>query len=170
MVRDINPQFMNGKVIESAANTFTQAEISLPVVHDLGNGKALVVELLKVFYELSSVEPIDNTSVTLSAQITKDSQAAMILLENASCIFRVIKNLYLFDTGATDATVTVQRTSGMHIHDYTDGNGNGYLLGKTKIFLGIKGTAFVGANVFRVKLLYRMKQVSAQELIGIIQE
>ena len=172
MAFDVNPQMQTFIIQETVAGTFTQLEIPLPTVHDLGNGKALVVELIKIFSELSSVEIIDGTTVTVGAAITKQSKAAMPTLSDPDCFWRGTNSMHVEDTAATDATLLadVGSQSTMKVMDYTDGNGNGMLIGARSLFVQVKSTDMVGKATVKGKLFYRMKKVSATELIGIISE
>ena len=156
----------------SSANTYTELEIPMPTVHDLGNGKALVVELIKIFSELSSAEVVDAVTTTVSAAISKQSKAAMPTLSDPDTFWRRNNGYHVEDTAATDATLLadVGSQSTMKIDDYTDGNGNGYLIGARSIYVAIGGANNTGNSTVKGKLYYRMKRVSATELIGIISE
>jgi len=58
-------------------------------------------------------------------------------------------------------------TTGMQ--DLTDGDGHGILIATDNIFAQVTSTATGNANAVNIKLLYRWKNVSLSEYIGIVQ-
>lgn len=167
---DVNPQFLNLAVSESAANTFTQAELQTPVIPQWTDGKAMVMEILKIFVELGNPDIVNVTITGATAQITKVSRTAIITLNDPDCIIKREKYTHVFDTGATDATVFRQYEDQLDCYDLTDGAGNGYLFAKQKIYIAIQCSNCTAVKTVRAKILYRLKAVSTQEYIGIVGE
>ncbi len=99
-----DPFFVNGSVTETAANAFTQVEISLPL--DSLNQEGILVHA--VYFESSSPELIANLSSRVNLQVTSTSKTGLV--------------------GANDANLIAQRTlvtsggaaefSGPHIIDF----------------------------------------------------
>lgn len=171
MVRkDVNPQFLSMIVTESGANTFTQVEYAVPVIHDLGNGKALVMELLKVYFNMPTADLVDATATKISCQITRQTKTDIGNLSDPDIIAMQSRDTVCIDTAATDGTVVAGFPENVSVQDLTDGAGNGLLFGSSKIYIAAKGSNNSGAKGVSAKLLYRLKEVSAQELLGIIAE
>ncbi|GAH28940.1 unnamed protein product, partial [marine sediment metagenome] len=78
-IGDVSPQFMTLHVVESGANTFTQAEFETSVTPEASGG-SIVMEILKVFVN-HDVPPPDITSPMAKAflriALTRDSKASM---------------------------------------------------------------------------------------------
>lgn len=162
---DQHPQFLHGYVEESAANTYTQTEISTPVVITSA-GKAIVMEILKLFVQIESPEPLVNSNGQVEVQITKNSESAMLGNSSARTIFfQKLRQQHL-----TAAAAVSSNWQEMVIFDYQSADGFGYLYGKSTMYLSIKGTSQTSVKDVRLKILYRLLEVSAEELIGIIGE
>lgn len=159
---DINPQFLNIHVNESAANTWTTQEASTPVFKQISKDTALVMEILKIYFH----------QVNVGEQGAND-QHNMVICDRDLASYPDPDNAAVIAWYRQSSHVA---TSGAHSIEFpkevdlTDGNGNGVLYGRQKIYLGIKGNSQASALEGGVKILYRLKEVSASELIGIIQE
>lgn len=167
---DVNPQFLRQRVVESAANTYTEAEINMPVVQNYEGDYAMVLELLKVIAYLTQPDLVNAVNTLVAAHLSDKVNTAVVLPHDASCICPFERDTRCLDTsGGTDATITAVGAPNPIVIDFTDSNGNGILYGKQKLYLGIKGTNNSAAKQLSVMILYRMKKVKASELIGIIQ-
>ena len=166
---DVNPQFMNLQVTQSAADTFTQVTFPVPIQRLQQSGRAQVMEVLKIFAEASSIQVASAVIVTrsISAQLTTKSFAASVNLAEPTCFWRYQKEVSnAFSTGGS---LTVASEVEPYISDMTDGAGHGVLIATDNIFLGLGSTQTSISNSVTVKILYRWKDVSIQEYVGIVQ-
>lgn len=157
---DVNPQYFRMLTSESAANTFTEKEHVTPVVQ-IGNGKVLVMELLKWIIEFPLGEMLDGDIAQVS--LYDRSKAAMPGLSAAGVIGEIVQKSILTTSGANIWSSHVEI-------DLTDGNGNGYLYAKGKIYQAVLGTSQAGALAVHSVLLYRLKEVAAEEFVGMMEE
>jgi hypothetical protein len=170
--KDVNPQFMSGKVTCSAANTFTEVQIALPVARPITGGtqKTTIVEILKIFADFANLD-LDAAAATQRSQqfaVTTTTQGSSIFtLDNPRCIMildHTVRNAF---TAAGSAALDIKNMPLMA--DLTDGAGHGVLVGTDSIFLGFDTNGFTAAVSVFWKILYRFKDVSLVEYIGIVQ-
>lgn len=161
MAKDVYPQFLRGSVTESAANTYTQEELSTPVPVKLPNNKYLVMNILKVMVELQ-MGACDDGDVVAS-HLADRSHSAVQSPSTAG----VIVNASHAAVGAI-ANGVVNRTIPI-VFDLSDGNGHGLLYGKSKIYLGAKGTSQASATTARYAILYTLVEVAPEEYLGMIE-
>lgn len=161
---DVNPQFLNGFVIQATANLYSEAEIPIPVMRfGFTKGRAQVFELLRIFYELPD-QDVATVSAVVRMQITTQSRATLANFDHSDLIFRATsKNVQ----NGTPASFAIEQTGRGQVWDYTDGAGHGIIIAGTSVFLAIDTTAWTGTVVGRVKLLYRFKNISLAEFIGL---
>lgn len=171
-MHDVHPQWFNlNRAQESAVETLNEAETPLPIrISD-----RQVMEILGIMWLIKGTAPgalaADHTS-TRHAQLTKRSigTAAIDLIPRNNIIDWVEfeSNFSIVTTGAgyNNRENTVW-------HDFA-GSGNGPLLASQSIFLQVvtiedttPGSERAAASV---RILYRLVEVSAQELIGLVQE
>lgn len=162
---DVNPQLLTLEVTEDAANTYTQSRTATPVVSTLANGKALVMELLKIWFSFSVDAGQDGDAVHIELS---SSVSAALQGEGSGELLCRISITNRFTTSGSKTNI-LYPAMGI-IYDMTDGNGNGLLYGNREIFLAVQGVSQGSAEFATCKLLYRLKEVSATELIGILQQ
>jgi len=157
--RDVNPQYLTVQVVESAANTFTQATMALPTLRgEIGRGKYQVIELLNTVIDLT---PGDGaTGSGRAVQLTTSTQTGIIELTDPD----------LVDEYRDDIIIT---TSGLYaperpiIHDFTDKAGHGIIIATQNMFVGIQGTSQTNGLTARVRIYYRFKNISVDEFVGL---
>lgn len=156
---DKNPQFMGARVVESAAVTFTDTEIRLPVPR-LGTTR-IVMEVLKVFAKLETL-PEMAAGDAVEYGLSYRARTTMPDLDDGDvlCIFRQEAHL---NTSGEVAFVYP------FVADLTDGNGNGVLVATDSIQAFVQGTSQSAAMTASFKILYRFKRVTADDYIGIVQ-
>lgn len=177
--KDVNPQWIASYVTQASADTQTSLTIQLPNFHaSTPDGKAYVVELLKIYWDLSN--PINQSagvgSFTVGAWLGLSSSLPAV--NNGTTWFQVKADGGTIDyaertVAVTHATPDVAVTNDDPIlHDLTDGAGHGVLIGTDKIVLTIASGIGTGTGLVcraAVRLLYRIKAVTLAEYIGIVQ-
>lgn len=172
---DVNPQQFDLAITASAADTTTELNFPIPTYRlQNSSGRAWVMELLKVFWDLSlTVLAADGSygtfaSLATSPTITIGPIFAVKQLPQV-VDWAQISEFVQFAAGS--GTITSGTTIRPWIHDMTDGEGHGILIGTDRIFLRIQstGTAQGVAMTGQATLYYRWKEVSLTEYIGIVQ-
>lgn len=166
---DVNPQFMNLTATQSAADTYTQVTFPIPIQRLQNSGRAQVMEILKIFAESSALTAVaaGATNHRISVQMTTKSFAAEVTLSEPTCFFRYQKdNINAFTAAGTGG---LYQEFEPNIQDLTDGAGHGMLVASDNIFLAVSSLATGSANRVDIKILYRWKDVSIQEYVGIVQ-
>lgn len=169
--KDVNPQFFNMSVTQSAADIFTQVAVPIPIQRmQLGGGRSQVMEILQVWIQGS--DPVPMTSVTpvvsqATLQITTKSQTATVRLGEPTVVAFYQKSYSSAFTAA--GTYAVQ--SGLDPYQLApnDGQGHGLLVGTDFLYIGLGSTNTGIAGQYDAKILYRWKNVSEAEYVGIVQ-
>jgi hypothetical protein len=167
--QDFSPQILTVAVTMSAANTFTQAQVALPVPKfNTRPNKSIVYEMLKVYSDLplkdNNFAAAGESSVA-QAQISTVSQAAFASTDARTLFFIQKEYRGAFTAAGSYGMVAIEP----YTVDLTDGAGHGVLVGSDSIFMGVTTTNFAGAPTFVVKILYRFKEIGLSEYIGIVQ-
>jgi hypothetical protein len=151
---------MNMTAVQSAADTTTTTTFPLPVQRLDNRGRAMVMEVLKVMWNLSASVEVDSA---ISAWLTTSSSGTTNLTyANTRIIDALIRTKQLTTSGFIQTEEPV-------IHDLTDGAGHGVLVATDNIFIQVQSTATSAANTVNCKLLYRWKNVGDRAYIGIVQ-
>lgn len=166
---DVSPQLLTATVTMSAANTLTEVSIPTPVTRiATRKGRAMVIECLKIFMDLG-VKDNNYAAGGESSVITAIlAVTTTIGLPNASSLILALINKEYrgaFTAAGSYSSVQVEPI----VVDLTDGAGHGVLVGTDQIFLGVTTTNFAAASTGTMRLLYRFKEVSVEEYIGIVQ-
>ena len=169
--RDVNPQYMSGLITLSAANTATEVTLGTPIVRvgPQTGGKSIIMEVLKVFVDMPQLDA-DAAAATARAatfSISTVANSAVALLDNPRCLAFLSNDVRNAFTAA--GTGMLANTKEPHVFDMTDGAGHGVLVATDNIFLAANTQGQAGASIFRWKILYRFKEVSLVEYIGIVQ-
>lgn len=165
--KDVQPQWLSlGSVTETAANTFTQGSCDTPIVMQLGNGKAMVMELLKIQVLVTPPSILAATQCTVNWYVASKSMSSSPLLSEPSLI--------AFDqemvVGQAAITPGAPHFQVMKTYDLQDANGRGIICGSRHLYMGILGANNGAAKNIQGRILYRLIEVNAQELIGIISD
>lgn len=150
---------MKGTVVESAVNTFTEAPINVPNLAEAG----FVMEILKIWMENTHNAP---TSIDAG-----DHVAAALYDRPATALPRLADPGVIITQrhhGGSGATTGMYQT--VWEYDFTDGDGNGLLYGKKQLFLGVLGLSLGVVGRADVSILYRLKKVKIEELVGLVQD
>jgi hypothetical protein len=126
------------------------------------------MEVLKVYFDLSEA---DANPAAAGGVITESCQIST-------------KQLAIFDSSQPSVFAFCQKTIrgaftaagsyGMiyyepYCFDMTDAAGHGVLIATDNMFVGLNTTNFVAVATVNIKILYRMKNVTLAEYIGIVQ-
>lgn len=157
--RDIHPQFLRGILVESGTNTFTELELSTPVT-DLGSGKLLVMNILKVVFFIPDGTLLNGDAIEWA--IYDRTQPTMPELNQGG--------VYVRDGHIVEATTAGAIYYPTFNHEYVlhDGKGSGVLHASSSIFVGVEGVSQAGAITIKVQILYTLVEVSAEEFVGIV--
>jgi len=190
---DVNPQWYRlitptvSQTTAASAGISTQATFPLPVVRK-GQlaGKVTVVELLKVRWgnQLGFATNIQQNAIyTLSAYLsTKAPQptgaglAPFSSLSDPSIVDFVSVTTAIGVSVAINLLAFSSDNETPNFHDLTDGAGHGILIATDNIYLSmqllsssIDGGSYTATGISNAALLYRFKDVTLTEYIGIVQ-
>lgn len=167
---DVNPQFYSGSLLMSAANTLTSTAFISPVAKGIFSktGKATVMEILQVFVSMPTWD-----AMATATELT-DSRIFSIGTKELSALTMDEGSLIAFFSQVKQGAFTADGTFGMesdnvYVWDITDSLGHGVLIATDYIYATGDTTGYAGAATFGFKLLYRFKNVSMQEYVGIVQ-
>jgi hypothetical protein len=167
---DVNPQWMHLYFTPTTPGTTqTQAFITSLNRYPQRGGRATVMEILKVYWWYSDTPAVagaaEVTKLYIGAITTQDHGVVDVTWAFQDCI----DMLYIENQGAFTAAGTYMvNCEHIIVHDLTDGAGHGLLVATDTIYAQLQGGATF-ATGFRAKILYRMKNVSLTEYIGIVQ-
>lgn len=169
---DVSPQFFNMSQTQSAADTTTTGTFPIPTQRLPTGGKAQVMEVLRLFWNRTTMpasasvtEALDQISFTLSTTSFATTAPTLGLAEPRAVYARTDSNRSAFTAGGT---YMMQDVGANGVVDLTDGAGHGVLIATDNLFLQVASTGTGAANNVVLKLLYRWKNVSLQEYIGIV--
>lgn len=173
--KDVNPQFLSGSLTLSAANTATELTLGTPIVR-VGQGanssRSVIMEILKLWVEMPNVDQdaagATGRAMQFSMSTTSSGGTPSIFsLANPRCLASIEDNFRNAFTAA--GTGLLFFNSNPREVDFTDGAGHGVLVATDNIFLQANTSNQAGAATFNFKILYRFKEVSLVEYIGIVQ-
>jgi len=160
-------QYVRGRVTLSAANTFTEVTINLPVVVSTG----LVIEAHLVEFDYPLIVPsadlgdTDDT-MTLEIQLTKASQTTMLRNDNPDLIYGVVRQFMTPNARtAEQAPVLMHHKAGELNWQFPEP----ILLPFAQIFLGANTTNVATAPTFTVRIGYKTVQLSTRQLPELLQ-
>ena len=169
---DGNPQYLNGSLTLSAANTTTTVTLGTPIVRvgPQTGGEAIIMEILKVYAVLPVID-LDAAAATIRNIALQFSTAsygttATVFDDPRTFAFfqRQVRNAF---TAAGTGLLDINEDP--MVYDCTDGAGHGILVATDNIFIQGSTTNQTAASGFNFKILYRFKRVSLVEYIGIVQ-
>lgn len=161
---DVNPQWLTINATQSSADALTTQSFPIPIQRlptGRSGARAQVLELLKVHvYAPASVE-VDN-AIVASLTTRNPGESSTIAASNTGVILRWRRQVYLTTSGQVETKEPDQ-------YDFSDSAGHGTLIAVDTIYMQISSTSTSVANEVTMKLLYRWKNVSIQEYVGIVQ-
>ena len=170
--RDVNPQFLSFNAATSAADTTTTTTQALPIQRLPTMGRSQVMEILQVWFERPGLPAI--------ASVTEIVDSMIIYLTTKSFGTTAIggiggeSTVFAFDhfssRGAFTAAGTYKdfepRVATLNL---TDGAGHGIIIATDNIFAQVQSAGIGAVITYGVKVMYRMKNVSLTEYIGVVQ-
>lgn len=167
---DVSPQWMSFSATQSAADTTTTVTQAVPVQRMPTSGRAQVLEVLRVVFEHTAFQAIASATEALDSIAAYISTSSFGTTNTTWAEPRVFAGFAKYDRGAFTAAGTYAFVDNRHIsQDLTDSAGHGVLIGTDNIFLQVQSSGSGASNVVAVKILYRWKNVSLSEYIGIVQ-
>lgn len=177
--KDFNPQYFSTSIGQSAADTTTTVGVSTPPGIGLNmSGRPLAMEILKAFiYWDTSQHTYANVpgagsqtefSRTLYISSKNFGSSAPSLGAGDATVFVASEEKETYVT-ATAASETAVVRSYPIIIDLTDGNGHGILYANQTMYFQVSSIG-AGGNIqtARVKLLFREKYITEEELLGLV--
>lgn len=167
--KDVNPQWMTLSATQTAADTFTQVQTQIPIQRLQNAGRAQVMEVLKIIF-MSGAFPVAG-----AAQNIMEYQAALTTKTFAAAVTWAEPTCFAIYNKSRTASFTAAGTGmeGFEFEPYTvdmtDGAGHGILIASDNIFLQVSSAATGQVNASQIKIIYRWKDVSIQEYVGIVQ-
>jgi len=159
--RDVNPQFMHLTAVQSAADTATTTAFPIPVQRLQNAGRAQVMEVLKVYWSLPA--GIDTADNSIRVFLSTSSNGATALDFGNTRVFAATGRVVMFNVDGTFTHNVIYET------DLTDGGAHGVLIGTDNIYMQVTSSATGLTNTVFAKILYRWKDVSTIEYVGIVQ-
>lgn len=146
-------------VTETGANTFTQADIELPVAV-LAGGKVQAIEIGKVVAQMPTPDVEDDQNNQVDFQVTRDSQAAIIGWTDDDQIHRIN---YTIEDDFTTSGGRLTQVINPVMHDLT-WEGDGVVVMERTIHVGVAGTGNAGAKGVTGYLLCHLVELSPAEV------
>lgn len=181
---DVNPQWMRIQVTEATPGVPQSIQFPLPIQRlQQSAGRSQVVEILKVIWDntqyVGTTAGTYKTAGILSTGGNLPVPTTPLSYEQLKANSKIISyanNYYINVGGASAALFGVGEDGNNWLVDLTDGAGHGILIGTDFLFLSVlSGTAAGGSvnptssQTSTVYVLYRMKDVSLAEYVGIVQ-
>jgi len=153
--KDVNPQILK-KSFAMTSDTNLSVEVPLPVQRLNNKNRSMVMEILRVGWTFDANDGATHTHLGIATQAAPSGTTAF--KGNEGYIIQFHKR-YNKIVGPDQV---------QNWFDLTDGQGHGVLVATDKIYLIANGGASNTKEVL-CEILYRWKNVSLQEYIGIVQ-
>lgn len=161
--KDEKPQFLNINLTMSAANTYTQTTMPLPISPVISGkaGYARVIEILKLFVFMLADTLVEDGSI--QCQLTTASKSGYVAPNNCEqFVMQFGRDMQLVTSGA----IAIETP---FVIDLTDGSGNGILIASSNLYFAATSGGQAAALGVGVKILYRFVDVPLAEYIGVVQ-
>ena len=172
---DVNPQFLSVTLTQTGVDSTDVFPVTTPIIRvgSSSNGRATIMEILKVFFTLPEVKVDQTGAVAVSAaeislmSSSPASPGTVVPAGNSKVICNArYTNKHAFTAAGTGL---LGQTQMPHVSDLTDGAGHGVLVATDEVFFQVATEGQSSAKPFEAKILYRFKTVSLAEYIGIVQ-
>lgn len=155
-----DPFFVNGRVTETGANTFTELEISLPL--DSLNQEGILVHA--VYFSGDEPASVAALQSRISTQVTSTSKSAIVGANDANLI--ALQQKYIVGGAA--------EFSGPHVIDVISSNepyqesDNLGLVATDNLFFGIQGLNQTGAKAANVRVVCSRIKLTASAYAALV--
>lgn len=168
---DVNPQTLVARVTESAADTTTSQEVNLPVPQIPVAGQATIFEILRIFVNWGTALAGTGAAETEYQRVLNISTKSFGTTVASASDPNVILRHEQERRGAFTAAQSYQVALPIEPFqfDYTDGAGHGVLVAVQKIYLQADSANTGVAQSAIVRIIYRLKTVTIEEYVGIVQ-
>jgi len=150
------------RVNESAANTFTEEEVSTPN----SKSESLAMLIHKILLGSSPPETIDGFATIVESQLTQFSEDHMLTPEDPSLLFKTDEWI---DAGSVSGALTDYSYISSETHTVLGGRIDfdpPILYSKDKMYIGVVGTGNVGAKNATAWVYYTLEKVSREHYIA----
>jgi len=167
---DVNPQWLSFSAVQSAADTTTTTTQNIPIQRLPSGTRAQVMEVLKVYLTFGGW-----AAVASATELARNIQCFLTTFSSGTTQLaasnpRVFASSTRYQNGAFTAAGTYATSyDGTHMLDLTDGAGHGIIVATDSVFAQVSSSNTGVAQTVHIKVLYRWKDVSLAEYIGIVQ-
>lgn len=149
-----------GRVVESAANTLTFAEIQTNV--DVFSKKAWILHKLEWFFGSTERSKLDATDDVITAALTSSNQLSSLSLDNAGVID-------LFEISVDFGTaVGFEQFISPIARDFTPLPGGGLIIAPRPLYLAVKGTSLANALTVAVRGYFTALDLTADDYLELV--
>lgn len=166
---DVNPQWLIfPNLNQTVIDTYRQTSITLPISRlPTRAGRAMVVEVLRVWFDNPSFAGAFPALGSICQAQQQLSTASLSGIQHASTsVFAFASQKWKGQPGAEAYATAFEEPQDQ---DLTDGDGHGLLIATDTIFWGFNTANFSATASFNCRLMYRWKEVSLVEYIGLVQ-
>jgi len=159
-------QYIRGTVTLSAANTFTQITVALPVIV----GQGMVIEAHLIEFALPPAQLADfgetDDQATFNAQLAKSSQTAIITLDNPDLIYGITDEYSTWNARTAEQAPVLHRLRRGGLNWQFP---EPILLPFENIYFGCNTSGVAAAPDFQFRLGYKTVRLSPRQLPEMIQ-
>lgn len=155
-----DPFFVNGSITESAANTYTESEISLPL--DSLNQEGVLVHA--VYWTTNEPSTVPGTNTSLSVQLCATSKTGIVGANDANLIARQEK--FITSTGAEVSGIVTQDFIGSTT-PYQESD-NLMIIATDNVFLGILGVSNAAARSGQFRMVCSRVKLDAAAYAALV--
>jgi hypothetical protein len=151
-------EFLNASVRQSAANTYTQEEVDLPVSEN--ENLAMLIHRIDLFVDTPDI--VDATWTRVAGQLTWRSEAGMIWWDDPSLIARLDEDI---STGQAQGTLSEffdHRRLGANVYIFQPA----VLVAQRQIFIATDGDGCAAAMGCVARIGYTIEKVSKEAFIS----
>jgi len=167
MARDQHPQYLGWVLTESAADTYTEQQVVLPLGLVGGAQQNMALEATRCVWDNDRPNRVPSLDTRFASHISVRGKTSVGSFNDGDIIDKVQSEIIV----SAAVTVNFQLIPAVRPNrdvDMTTGDGFGPLYASSSLFIGAQGE---GGNTqprtTRGRLYYRMRKVSTTELLGL---
>lgn len=162
---DVNPQWFKMKLTQITVDFSTTGTFPLPVQRLPNSGRAQVMEILKIYMIWTNGVRTVN-GFTRSIQVSTSPSG---LTASTSTILTDGRTIFYFKHDLPSNALDWNTEAPNKLYDVTDGAGHGILVATDSLSMMLTSSNTGSINEVGIWLLYRWKDVSLPEYVGIVQ-